>query len=315
MAKWLEITIKTTAEAAEAVADLLLREGAAGIATENPEDIKAVIQSADSSIFTDPDYLEELPDYVRVRAYFAQDDKPYIMQKITVALEAMRDYLDVGEGLTASAEVHEEDWENSWKEHYHPLNISEHLTISPSWEDYQPKADELVITLDPGSAFGTGEHATTALCLRALEQLSLSGQTLLDLGCGSGILAIAAALMGAETVEGLDTDANAVKVAQANAELNDCARDIYFHVGELPAASQPQYDVIVANILAEVHVSLAKDYAARLKNQGTLVLGGIIEHKCSAVKEAIAQATELQLREEVSEAGWHMLRYEQAGVL
>lgn len=308
MAVWWEIDIHTTEEAAEAIADLLLREGAKGVATEDPDEITAIVNAPDTLIFTDPQFLEDLPDYVRIRGYFSTEDEAALQIHLSQAIDDMRAFLDVGQGLVALTQVDEKDWANAWKQHYHPLRVSKRLTICPSWEDYKAAEGEIVIRLDPGSAFGTGEHATTALCMEALDEAELSGKRLLDLGCGSGILAIAAAKLGAGLVEAVDIDPNAVQVSVDNAKQNGCFERISNHVGELKNSLESHYDFIVANILAEVHLHLAQDYVPKLAPQGQLILGGIIQHKAKAVKEAL-EKTGLRLLSERSAEDWTVLSY------
>lgn len=311
MASWWEITIHTTEEAAEAVADLLLREGARGVATEDPDEIRALVHAPDSLIYSDAEFLGSLPEYVRVRAYFSASDEQLLREQITAQLELMRAFLDVGEGLVACQAVHEADWANAWKVHYHPLKITDKLTICPSWEEYRAGPEEMVISLDPGSAFGTGEHATTALCLKLLSEMNLAGRSFLDLGCGSGILAIAAAKFGVASCEAIDIDSDAVQVAFDNAAQNDCASLIDCHAGELKDARLERYDVIAANILAEIHLLLAEDYAKKLAPGGHLILGGIIRHKADEVKAALEKSGLLSEDEQNSD-DWIVLKYKKA---
>lgn len=307
-----ELEIRSSAEAAEAVADLLLREGAAGVATEDPEDIRSLIEAQDASIFVDPAFLADLPDYVRIRAYFQAEDAEALQGEWREKLARLGEFLPLGEGLIACRAVREEDWANSWKRHYRPLPISARVTVVPSWEEYAARADEIVLTLDPGSAFGTGEHETTALCLQAVEELGCAGERVLDLGCGSGILGILAAKLGAAEVEALDTDPNAVAVTRANAAQNGCADRLTARVGTLGAAAHARYALILANILAEVHVQLASDYAEKLDGGGRLLLSGIIAHKADAVRAAL-DATGLRLRATRRRGDWVLLIYEKEG--
>ncbi len=334
----LEFCVKTSEEAADAVSWMLLDEGAQGVATEDPQDILSILDDPDCLIFTDPGFREELPDYVRIRAYFTQLETEEEARRLPANLERrfreIGDYLDLGPASCTWTWVRNEDWANNWKQYYHARRISPHLAICPSWEDYSPEEGERVIRLDPGAAFGTGEHATTSLCLRCLDELHRTGQLperILDLGAGSAILAIAAGLLqgasegtGAEDAQdsgprkkpailALDIDPSAVAVAQANVEQNGLARQICCRQGtlqdllaELESGELEAFPLILANILAEVHLDLLPLYRRCLQPGGLLLLSGIINTKLPAVEEAYKVQGFRCLRQE-EEKDWVML--------
>jgi ribosomal protein L11 methyltransferase len=185
--------------------------------------------------------------------------------------------------------VQEEDWANAWKEHYKPLRIGRHLVVCPAWETVDRRPGDILLRMDPGMAFGTGLHPTTRMCLEVLETRTLSGMDVLDMGTGSGILAIAAARLGARSVLALDTDQVAVESAGENCALNDVAESVVVRRGSL-ADLEPfhQWDLILANILAPVLIEMLRDgVAAHLRPGGAMVLSGIIEDQTSEVEAAL----------------------------
>ena len=189
----------------------------------------------------------------------------------------------------------EEAWATAWKKYYHPVRISRYLTIVPSWENYQPlQEDEKIITLDPGMAFGTGTHPTTRLTLQALEVYLRGGETVLDVGTGSGVLSIASKYLGAKDVFAYDLDEVAVRSAQENMAMNPIAHDVTVQANDLLQGVTVPADLIVANILADIILLMIPDAWRLLKQEGTLIVSGIIETKKQLVIDAmIAQGFEI----------------------
>jgi ribosomal protein L11 methyltransferase len=183
--------------------------------------------------------------------------------------------------------VAEEDWATAWKQYFKPQRIGKRIVVKPTWEDYAAQPDDLVLQIDPGMAFGTGLHATTRLCLRALEDQISFGSTVADVGTGSGILAVAAALLGAKRIDAVDIDPLAVRIARENVVVNGVGGAV--SVAE--AASPPPgiFDVIVANILADVILAMAPELAAALKPGGVLIASGIIDRRADDVREGLAK--------------------------
>jgi len=200
--------------------------------------------------------------------------------------------INIGKNILTTCEVNEEDWATSWKQYYHPVKVSERFTIVPTWEDYEPKnSDEIIIELDPGMAFGTGTHPTTVMCLQALEKLVKPGDIVIDVGTGSGVLSIGAALLGAGKVIALDLDPIAVKAATENVKLNDVDKIVEVHEGNLlDKVETREADIVVANILAEVIVTFTDDAYAVLKPGGTFITSGIIRAKKEEVKSALEKS-------------------------
>jgi ribosomal protein L11 methyltransferase len=188
--------------------------------------------------------------------------------------------------------VHEEDWAEAWKSHFPVLRVGRRLVIKPTWREHQAAPDDLVIALDPGMAFGTGLHPTTRLCLAAIEDLAdhgaLAGQRVLDVGCGSGILAIAAGLLGAGEVLGVDTDPIAVGATEANAALNRLSSVITARRGSIPTSGGP-YDVVLANLIATLLVGLSSELRQSVVKGGRLIASGIFLDREGEVQSAFGQ--------------------------
>ncbi|MGM0502656.1 MAG: 50S ribosomal protein L11 methyltransferase, partial [Bacillota bacterium] len=197
--------------------------------------------------------------------------------------------LEIGSAEFKVSEVEEEDWANNWKENFKPFHITEDIVIKPTWEEYQAAADEIVIEIDPGQAFGTGQHATTSSCLEAIEANLTAETSLLDLGTGTGILAIAAAKLGAKEILGLDIDPVAVKAARENAELNDVEDKLEFVQGDLVDQVEEKYDLVVANILPHIIIKLIPNLNNVMHSASKFILSGIIVDKLDDVKTALKE--------------------------
>ena len=190
----------------------------------------------------------------------------------------------------SSQTLDEEDWAENWKKYYEPTRITHDLTIVPSWTDYEPTTGEKVIRLDPGMAFGTGTHPTTKMSLFALSQVLRGGETVLDVGTGSGVLSIASSLLGAKEIYAFDLDEVAVRVAQENIDLNSNTDNIHVSANDLLNGITQEADVIVANILADILVNLVEDAYRLVKDKGYLIMSGIIADKLDMVVAATQEA-------------------------
>lgn len=300
---WLEIACDVPAEYSEEVADFLTNLTGNGVCVDNL-DVDAFSTS-------------EIPDSVRVviKAYLPADkDSAPQMQELDVfmAALALRHPTEIFSKPVLSA-VNTEDWSSSWKVHFKPLRVGKHLLIVPTWEDAVVLPGDLVIRIDPGMAFGTGGHETTRLCLELLESVMeksplLTIPSLLDLGTGSGILAIAANLLGAGRILALDIDPDAVEIARDNLTLNDMSDSI--ECGTVPLESLTEnFDIILANILAEELVRLAPYLMERLHPGGSLILSGILAEKEPFVLQGFASQPLTYIRT-VSDGEWVALLYE-----
>jgi ribosomal protein L11 methyltransferase len=297
---WLELSVDVEPEAVESISELLAQHGYnGGVVIDQP-----IITGADG-----PEYTFDTSRPVTLRTYIPLDERAEeARQRIEQALWHFGQMRAVGQLSVRSLE--EEDWANAWKQHYTIQRIGARTVIVPSWLEYTPAPDDIVLKLDPGMAFGTGLHPTTQLCVGLVEQYVQPGMAAIDLGCGSGILAIAAAKLGA-TVLALDTDPVAVTATRENAARNGETAHITVAVGSIGAGaamghwlnwetptfnvqtferSNVQCDLIVANIIARVLAALAHDMAAVLKPGGILIASGIIAEREREVAEAFAAA-------------------------
>lgn len=287
--KWSELSIHTTNEAIESISNILHEAGASGVVIEDSEDLTKDREDVFGEIYSlDPeDFPAEgviLKAYLPVNSFLGE-----AVEGIKLAINNLAEFnINVGRNVVTISEVNEEDWATSWKKYYHPVKISKRFTIVPTWETYHPvSSDELIIELDPGMAFGTGTHPTTVMSLQALEKHVERDNTVIDVGTGSGILAIGAALLEAASVRALDLDEIAVKAAGLNVKLNKVQDRVdVFHGNLLDAIDNPA-DVVVANILAEIIMSFTDDAFQAVKPGGIYITSGIIAQKKNDVKQAL----------------------------
>lgn len=279
---WLEIACDVPEEHAEVTADFLTQLTGTGVCVDN--------------LCVDAFSISEIPDSVRVviKAYLSAEGDPSLqMQQVEAFLsELSKRHPDDSFYPPTISAVNSEDWSSSWKVHFKPLRIGKRLLIVPTWEDVIEVPGDLVLRIDPGMAFGTGGHETTRLCLELLEQIMenrvpKSSPSLLDLGTGSGILAMAASLLGCGRILALDIDPDAVIVARENLELNHLSGSIECGTVPLELLTE-KYDTILANILAEELVRLAPYLADRMLPGGSLILSGILAEKESLVRQGFS---------------------------
>ncbi|MEL7658736.1 MAG: 50S ribosomal protein L11 methyltransferase, partial [Bacillota bacterium] len=200
--------------------------------------------------------------------------------------------------------VDDSDWKDNWKEYFKPAKITDRIVIKPTWEAYEAKEDEIVIEIDPGMAFGTGTHPTTSLCVKLLEKyIEPEKDTVLDVGCGSGILAIASALLGAQDILAVDIDPVAVQVSRENIELNHLSSEIQVLEGDLTKGLNRKADIVAANLMADLIILLSKDVAAHLKGKGIYISSGILIEKQAQVLEAI-ESCGFQILDILEEGEW-----------
>ncbi len=284
---WIEVSIKTTTEAVEAVSNILYDAGVSGVAIEDPNDF--VFEENSELIW---DYVDEsiLPSNFEgavVKGYLpASSDLVDKIDLIKDLVKMLPQYgLDIGIGEVTTIEVSEEDWSSAWKQYYKPTKIGERVVVKPTWESYEATEEDVVIELDPGMAFGTGTHETTMMCVIELEQAVKPNATVFDIGCGSGILAIAAAKIGAKKVVAVDLDPVAKDVAEKNVNHNQVENIVQVKLGNLTDTLSGKANVIVANIIADVIALLSKDIKEFLAKDGIFISSGIILDKIDMVAE------------------------------
>ncbi|WP_342602335.1 50S ribosomal protein L11 methyltransferase [Peribacillus sp. FSL E2-0159] len=287
--KWSEFAIQTTNEAVEPVSNILHEAGASGVVIEDPLELVKERENVFGEIYhlNPDDYPNE---GVVIKAYLPVNS--FLGDTIDAIKESINTLLlfdiDLGKNVVSISEVNEEEWATAWKKYYNPVKISERFTIVPTWEDYTPvSSDELIIELDPGMAFGTGTHPTTVMCIQALERTVRPGDLVVDVGTGSGVLSIAAALLDAKRIQSLDLDEVAVQSAIQNVELNNVQDKVTVSQGNLLDGVNEQADIVVANILAEVIMRFTDDVAKVVKPGGYFIASGIIQTKKQDVKDAI----------------------------
>jgi ribosomal protein L11 methyltransferase len=295
---WIEIALRVDGEAAEAVADLLQRYGHQGVAIEQ-EDVPA--EQWDEGEASPPQRLT-------IRAYIPADQRA---EEAKIRLETALGHMSWLYPMPTPSYhiVREEDWAEAWKAHYHPLRIGRRLHIRPLWTETRTAPEDVVISLDPGMAFGTGTHPSTQLCLQALEDRIQTGARVLDLGCGSGILAIAAAKLGAVRVLALDIDPVAVEIAQKNVEQNAVAEKVTVQEGSLESVvgSSRRFDVIVVNILAKVIIQMCEGHLRDVVRPGGFaIFSGIIHDQANDV-EAALRHTGLEPYSRREEGDWILI--------
>ncbi len=298
--EWTDIRLtvsKTDAEAAEAVATMIA-EG--GIYIEDYSDIEEQVEQIAHVDLIEQELLDKPRDTVIIHMYLEPGASPVeTLALIAARMEA------AGIPYTSETEgVEQEDWQNAWKKYYHAMDIGERLAIVPGWEDY--RTDRIRIVMDPGMAFGTGTHETTSLCLETLDSLVKGGERVLDIGTGSGILAIAALKLGADSAEGVDIDPMCVRTAGENAARNGVADRFKVLVGDLSDKASGKYDIITANIVANAIMSLAPAVPGLMADDAVFIASGIIDSRKDEVIAAL-EAAGLAVLEVKEKRGWECI--------
>ena len=306
--EWVNVSIRTSHEAMEVISNMLIEMGAAGTAIDDPALLNRMIDSGEWD-YTDLKKIDD-PSVVTVTAYFPADSR---YEARTAAIKTKLSNLSASGLHTAPAEItleflRDEDWSETWKRYFHTEKIvapsGKSITIKPTWEDYETSTDETIIEIDPGAAFGTGTHPTTSMCLRALADMNLRDKTVADVGTGSGILAIAAAKLGAKKIVAVDNDPTAVKVAAENVRQNNATVEL--RVGDLLKDMDIKADVIIANIIADIIIRLLPQAHEILKVGGCIVASGIIDERANDVTKA-ADANGFAITTRNAEKGWVQL--------
>ena len=309
--KWTKFTLTTTTEAVDLISCAFDEIGIEGIEIE---DNIPLTEKETKGMFID--ILPELPPdegIAKVSFYLDDDaDVPGMLEKVNEALEELKMFTDLGACTIEASETEDKDWINNWKQYFKPFTVDD-ILIKPTWETIpEEHKDKLLIQIDPGTAFGTGMHETTQLCIRQLRKYTGSDTKVLDVGTGSGILGITALKLGAKEVFGTDLDENAITAVGENLEANGIPAGLFTVLqGNIiddkevqDAAGYEYYDVAVANILADVIIMLQKEIPVHIKKGGIFITSGIINMKEEAVKEAFAANSAFEIIEVTYQGEW-----------
>ena len=318
---WIKLSISTTTEGIEAVCAVLMEQGVLGVEIDDSTDFHNFLENnRDKWDYVDEDLLKAHESGSFVSFYVTDDTEG----KETVSL--VKDALshlksqDVNDEFgtleISGTNMKEEDWSENWKQYFKPLNVGDKILILPEWETLDTPTDRTVFTVNPGMSFGTGAHHTTQLCIKAMEKHLSNGMTVLDLGCGSGILSIISLLLGADHATAVDIDENAVKIAVENAQKNNidlsryrtmagnvtCDKELFVQI------SDRKYDIVLANIVADVIIGIKDIVPEFLKDDGIFITSGIIEERLDDVVSAYKETSFKALGEE-HQGGWASLIY------
>ena len=309
--EWIEVKIKTKSEAVELVTGLLLTNNIPNVRIIDDVEVERFL--LDHPLNWDYKDNSFIPREGAEIIFYVQDDEigRGLLSSIEDSLHELVkniDGIDFGNLKIDSGPVNDDDWLHEWKKTYKPFAIGNKIVVRPFWEEYIPKNDEIVFAIDPGAVFGTGLHATTQLCILAMEKIDLSNKSVLDVGCGSGILSIIALLLGAKDAIACDIDPSAVRSASENARLNDidCSR---FNVltGDLsvinPDANAGKFDIVLANIVADVIIEISPTIKNILKADGIFIASGIIDDREDDVKTALTHAG-FEIKDRIVKEGW-----------
>ncbi|MBQ5328705.1 MAG: 50S ribosomal protein L11 methyltransferase [Oscillospiraceae bacterium] len=286
METWNELTVKVKTEDTARASDVCTVVADMGIYVEDYSDLENVVWNIAHVDLIEQELLERDRTHSLIHIYIKQEkDALECVEFIKARLDA--------EGIeyeTSIVGVNEEDWANNWKQYYHTQRIGKRIVVTPSWEEYTPSGDDVQMRLDPGMAFGTGTHDTTRLCLELLEEVVTPETRILDVGTGSGILSVGGVLLGAPSALGVDIDPVAVKVANENAEINEVSDKTEFVCGDLTDKVHGKFEIVTANIVADVIIRLLSTVKNYLLKGGVLIVSGIIDTRADEVENACHEA-------------------------
>lgn len=309
--KWNKYRLATTTEAVDLISYTLSEMGIEGIEIED----KVPLSEEDKKrMFIDllPD-LEEDDGKAYVSFYIEPEkDHDSTLEEVLAAVRELADFVDIGEAVIEKSQTEDIDWMNNWKKYWKPFKVDEHIIIKPTWETVEDvPEDTLVVELDPGTAFGTGTHHTTRLCITQLKKYMQPGQSVLDVGCGSGILSIIALLLGAKEASATDVDVHAVEAALENAGVNGIQSDVYTVLtGDVISdedfrrtVGEHKFDMVLANIFAEIIIPLSGVVKEMMKPGALFITSGIIDEREEDVRKALAE-NGFEIMEVTHSGGW-----------
>lgn len=296
--EWTEIIIsvdRANLDTAESIAHMVVPYG---IYVEDYASLEDEVMEIAHIDLIDEELLKKDKTKALIHVYISPEENPaesiaFLRERLSC--ESIASEID-------STGCNEMDWRNNWKKYFFPIPVGEKLLIRPTWRDEYDAGERKVINIDPGMAFGTGNHETTRLCLACLEKYITEGKTILDVGCGSGILSIAGILLGCSSAFGVDIDPTAVRTAKENAEVNNVTDKCEFVAGNLTDKVQGTYDVVVANIVADAIIMLSKDVRQFMNEDSVYIMSGIIESRCDEVIDAVTK--DFDIVETYTDGGW-----------
>ena len=291
---WMKLTVLTTTQASELVSQLLIDAGSAGTVIEDKNDVYANQRPEGQWDIIDEEIARRIGDDVKVSGFYPMDERASdtlasVREKLAQLGSLLPD-TDLGKLELIASNVDDEDWAESWKSSYKPFRLGRHFVIRPGWERYDAEPGDRVITIDPGMAFGTGTHETTAMCVGLIEDFVKPGYTCMDIGTGTGILAIASAMMGAKHVLAGDIDPMAVRVAKENAEINGLSDKITCECGDLLDIAVAPVDLVSANIIADVIIAICAPVRKFIKPGGVFICSGIAREREDETIRALNEA-------------------------
>lgn len=299
--KYIQVTIETSEAGIEIAQAKLLALGIEDVEIRDPNDVRDIMEHKETYEwdYIDDQVAKEMELPPEVRCYFPAVESGFEQaDQVAAAMKELHELQESGAfgrdadlgSLTVHVSVRDDgEWKDKWKEYFRPLRVSKSIVVCPSWEHYDKKEGDLVIEIDPGMAFGTGTHETTSMCIELLEKYLKKGDNVLDAGCGSGILSIAAAMLGAGEVLGVDIDREAVRVASENLEKNGVTDVASAEYGDLTEGVDFRGDLVVANLMAELIVHLLPDVPACLEDGGIFLSSGILQEKKEMVETAFRE--------------------------
>ena len=298
--EWMELIVHTTTEGSDQVSALLMESGASGTMIEDKSDIPDPDKPHGIWEIIDPKLLENMPDDVLVHAWFEENETlPSLLDSIRSRLSALSETSGIfGPLKLQTRSVSDQSWTDVWKKYFKPFYAGVHLVVKPTWEPFEPKPGDKIIEIDPGMAFGSGTHETTGMCLSLLEELITGGEKIIDVGTGSGILAIGAALLGAGHVLAIDIDPDAVNVARENVAHNRVGEIVSVQQGNLLDRVSDICDICVANIISDVIISFAAPLLNHIRPGGLFICSGIVSLRADEVAGALKAAGYEILRRE-----------------
>ena len=309
--KWCEVSIQTSHEATEIIAEIFRDLGAGGVVIEDPELVNDYITSGKWD-YTDIPIATET-EVVTEKAYLVVNGElEGRLQTFKQEIKALGERgVNIAPAIITTAELQDEDWSDTWKQYFHTEKPGDRVVIKPTWEEYEAKEDEVVIELDPGAAFGTGTHATTSMCIKELETLVKPDDVVFDIGTGSGILSIISAKLGARDIQAVDYDDSVLKIVEENLEQNHVENIVSVAQSDLMQNVHGKANLVIANIIADIIIRLFPQLDEHLEPNGTLLTSGIIEDRIDDVINA-GQENGFAVVKRKENKGWSCITFKRA---